>query len=91
VLERRLHDHVLQPDGRFGNRVVHAPGHGLHVEERHGAVRLRVEVDEQRRFAAERQSRGEIDGGGRLADPALLIGDGDDHEGVSDSSAEFRA
>jgi hypothetical protein len=41
-------------------------------------VRLRVEVDEQAPFARLGEARGEVDGGRRLADAALLIRNRDD-------------
>jgi hypothetical protein len=66
-------------DGRFDEDVVHAPLRRMDVEERHAAVSLGIEVDQQRRLAAERQGGGEIDGGGRLADAALLIGNRENH------------
>ena len=40
-----------------------------------GRVRLRVEVDEQAALAGLRETRGEVDGGRRLADAALLVRD----------------
>ncbi len=39
----------------------------------------RIEIDEQRGFASERQAGREVDGGGGLADSALLVGNRDDH------------
>src|SRR5206468_2514150 len=62
------------------DRVVDAPRHLLQVEERHRAVGLRIEIDEQRPLAAERQRRRQVDGGRRLADAAFLVRDRDDHE-----------
>src|SRR5690606_10776281 len=41
-------------------------------------VALRVDVDKEHAVVAKRQPGGEVDGGGRLSDPALLIGDGND-------------
>ena len=41
-------------------------------------VALRVEVDHQHPVAERRQRGAEVDRGGRLADAALLVGDGDD-------------
>ena len=49
------------------------------VEVRHAAVGLGIEIDEQRRLAAQRQGGGEVEGGRRLADAALLVRDGEDH------------
>jgi hypothetical protein len=51
-----------------------------HVEERHRAVGLRIEVDEQRPLAPQRKRRREIDGGRGLPHAPFLIGDGDDHQ-----------
>ena len=49
------------------------------VEIRHRTVGLRVEIDQQRALLAQREPGGQVDGGGRLADAALLVGDCDDH------------
>ena len=43
-----------------------------HAEPR-GRVRLRVEVDDERALAGLREAGGEVDGGRRLADAALLV------------------
>ena len=43
----------------------------------HGGVALRVEVHQQHAAPRRRQRGGEVDGSGGLADPALLVGDGD--------------
>ncbi len=40
-------------------------------------VALRVEVDDQHAFADGGERRAEVDGGGGLADAALLVGDGE--------------
>ena len=39
-------------------------------------IGLRVEVDDERPLAGLREARGEVDGGRRLADAALLVGQG---------------
>ena len=44
-----------------------------------GGVRLRVEVDDQNGLLAGREGGGEVHDGGRFADPALLVCNGDDH------------
>ena len=41
-------------------------------------VALWVDVDEQDALVGERERRGQVDGGGGLADAAFLVGDGDD-------------
>ena len=76
---------------RLRNRVVHAPRHLRHVEERHRAVGLGIEVDEQRALAAQRQRGRQVDGGRGLPHAALLVGDGDDHRGEKfyDESRRF--
>ena len=43
-----------------------------------GGVALRIEIDEQHLGAGLGEAGGDVDGGGRLADAALLVGDGDD-------------
>ena len=49
-----------------------------------GGVALRIEIDQQHAALHRGEARGEVDGGGRLADAALLVGDRDDarHRGV---------
>jgi hypothetical protein len=47
--------------------------------KRHGAVGLRIEIDEQRRLAAQGERSGKIDGRRRLTDAPFLIGDCYDH------------
>ena len=54
------------------------PAAGLPFEaEAAGGVALRIGVDEERAVAREREGGGEVDGGGGLADAALLVRDGD--------------
>ena len=43
-----------------------------------GQVALGVDVDEQHSLSAQGEGGGEVDGGGGLADSALLVRDGDD-------------
>ena len=62
-----------------GHRLEHVRADRRHVEKRHGAVGLGIQVDEQRRPAAEREGGGEVDGGRGLTHAALLIGNGQDH------------
>ena len=50
-----------------------------------GGVGLGVAVDEEGWGLVRRERRGEVDGGGRLADSALLVGDRDDSCHVSPS------
>src|SRR5215204_2171043 len=50
----------------------------MRVEERDRAVALRVQVEQEYAFSALRECGGEIDRGRGLADPALLVGYGDD-------------
>lgn len=50
------------------------------MQEHLGGVRLRVHVQQQDFVALQDEARGEIDGGRRLGRPALLIGNGEDHE-----------
>ena len=49
----------------------------------HRQVALRVEVDAEHPVAGLGEGDGEVQGGGRLGDPALLVGEGD-HVGVLD-------
>lgn len=43
-----------------------------------GRITLRIDIDQQRRPLRCSQTRGKINGGGRFADAALLIGDTND-------------
>jgi hypothetical protein len=63
-----------------GEAVVHrARGGGLAAEpDAAREVGLRVDVDEEHALVCECEGRGEVDGGGGLADASLLVGDGDD-------------
>ena len=63
-----------------GERVVDGAavgGAALHAEARR-QVGLRVEVDEEDALVGEGEGGGEVDGGGGLADAALLVRDCDD-------------
>ncbi len=51
------------------------PAHPFNAQSGRG-IALRIKVDDQNRFADRRQRRTQIDRGSRLADTALLIGDG---------------
>jgi hypothetical protein len=72
---------LLRQHGRFADRggfqqhVVHAQRQLALVHARaHGRVALRVQVDHQHALPHLGQARGEVDGGGGLADAALLVG-----------------
>ena len=51
--------------------------------ERAGQVTLGVEVNQEHASAAECEGRAKIGGGGRFADPAFLIGNGDNSRHLS--------
>jgi hypothetical protein len=64
--------------GLTGEAVV---GGGMKIPigpQRHRRVALRVEVDEEGLIALSGSARGQVDGGGRLPDPALLVRHGVD-------------
>jgi hypothetical protein len=69
-------DHLERAALAVQRAVKAAPGLFLHA---HGAggVGLGIEVDQQRVDFLFGQRRGQIDGGGGLADAALLVGDGE--------------
>ena len=67
----RLVEDVVAGEGNFG---------GIYAEVC-GEVGLGVEVHQDDFFSQASQGSGEIDGGGGLADPAFLVGDGDDSHG----------
>ena len=71
-----LSGHISSP--REGNVFNKLP----QVEERHRAVRLWIEIDEQRPAAPQRKRGGQVDGGRGLTHAPLLVGDGDDHSVV---------
>jgi hypothetical protein len=70
---------VGRMDGRIDEDVVHAAPHFSHVDERHAAVGLGVEIDEQRLAIAHRQCCREIDRGRRFTDASFLIGYRENH------------
>ena len=74
-------DDRRQRNRRVDEDVVHALLDLAQIEVRHAAVGLRIEIDEQRRLPSQRQGGGEVESGGRLADAALLVRDGEDHLG----------
>ena len=86
ILVRRRQDDVTQRDGRFDEHVVHAASHGLQIHERHAAIGLGIEIDQQRSALSHGQRSGQIDGGGRLADAPFLIGNRENHSGRANRS-----
>ena len=79
--ELRFEDLGVQ-GGLLGEEGVVDGGPGrLGKAEAAGGVGLGVEVDEQDGLAAFGERRGQVDGGGGLADAALLVGDGNDGGG----------
>ena len=76
----RRQDDVGKAAGRFHDRVVDAARDRGHVEIRHRAVRLGVEIDEQGRLTAQGQRGRQVDGGRSLPYASFLIGDGNNHQ-----------
>ena len=73
------HDDVLDGDVGIDERVRHRSLDGPRIEaQADGQVGLRIHVHAQDAVALLGQRAGEVDGGGRLADAALLVRDGDD-------------
>ena len=65
--------------GRAGSRRTSTPCRSrMLMPEPGGGVALRIEVDDQHPVAEVGQAGAEVDGRGRLAHAALLVGDGDD-------------
>src|SRR5689334_4299155 len=58
--------------------VVEARGAVTRDAEADGGVALRVDVDDEGLVAGRGDAGGDVDGGGGLADPALLVRDGVD-------------
>ena len=79
---RRRQDDVREPAGRFDDRVVDAARDRRDVQIGHRAVGLGVEIDEQRRLAAQRERGGQIDSGRGLPHATLLVRDGNNHRGA---------
>ena len=92
VLERRRQDDVAEARRSESTKTSYMlRAHLAQVDERHAAVGLGVEVDEQRLALAQRQGGRQVDGGRRLADAALLIGDCENHRsGRPRSKAELQ-
>jgi hypothetical protein len=83
VLERRRRlDDLRELATRIRDRVVSAATDRAELQERDAAVRLRIEIDEQRLPTAHRQGRSKVDGSRGLTDAPLLVGDGNDHRRV---------
>src|ERR1700689_440895 len=58
----------------LGVKGKHAPGAGIDLDAEDGSqMRLRIEIDQQRRIAGTRQCGTQIQRGSGLADAALLI------------------
>jgi hypothetical protein len=70
-------DHVRRRRLAVQHGIERAPRRLLQPE-RAGRVRLRVEVDDERGDAQPGKARAEVNRGGGLADPALLVRDGED-------------
>jgi hypothetical protein len=69
----------LGDGGRLQQHVVDRELELALVDARaHGGIALRVEVDHQHALAHLGQAGGQVDGGGGLADAALLVGDAKD-------------
>jgi len=69
----------LGDGGGLDQHVVDRGRQGALVHPRpHGRIALRVEVDQQHPLADLGQPGGEVDGGGRLADAAFLVGNAED-------------
>ena len=74
-------DDLIAHTGLAEQDRVEAAAFGRLDAEAAGAVRLRVEVDEQHALSAKRQCGGEIEGGGGFSHTSFLVCDGDDfHE-----------
>ncbi len=87
--DRRATDDVRHrglPDEHVVDRALHRLP--AHADAARG-VALRVAVDEQRPLLCRGEARGEVDGCRRLANPAFLVGDGENH-GRSGHSATRR-
>ena len=83
VRRRRRHVEPLHPARHrrlperelAGETVVDVRLAVLRQPKRNRCIALRVEVGEQGRIAGVGDAGAEVDGGGRLSDPALLVGD----------------
>jgi hypothetical protein len=75
---RTDHFQVLERD-RLGHRIVERSALRIGLEsEGTGGIRLWIGVDQQNRAFGDGQCGGEVHGGGRLADTALLVHDRND-------------
>ncbi len=62
-----------------GQHFVGGRSTGVDIDtETGGAVALGIEIDKQRPPLVRREGRTEVDGGGGLSHPTLLVDDGDD-------------
>ena len=78
ALDGAFQDHILEGDVEQQGMVERAARGVSWESEGSGAVRLRVAVNDERGQGLLCERGPEVDGGGRLADAALPIGNGDD-------------
>ena len=71
-------DDLIADSGLAEQDRVETATFGCVDAEAAGAVRLRVEIDEQHALPAKRQCGGEVEGGGGFANSSLLVCDGND-------------
>src|SRR6266850_2684011 len=91
-LDVRFVDGVLERAALFDQGFIDREVQLLRVEIRERRVPLRIEIDEECGETLLRERRSKVDGGGRLADAALLISDSEDHvPAFSVSPRELRA
>jgi hypothetical protein len=77
VLQRRRQHQLLQRTLVDDGRVEAGPAGGL-AAQAGGEVALRIGVDGQHAALGRGQAGRQVDDGGGLADPAFLVGYGDD-------------
>ena len=78
----RGNDDVLERELFADQDVEHRSRHGSRIDEAHGGVGLRIEVDQQRLETFVGDRGGQVDGGGGLSDATFLISDRNDHSDV---------
>jgi hypothetical protein len=77
-------DHRIGGSGAPGQDVDEVHAEPAHLDPELSCHRgLGIAIDSEDTLAAPGEADREVDRGGRLADPALLVGDADDHQPTS--------
>ena len=82
ISDARRNDDVSERQLFADQHIEHRSGDRSRIDEAHGGIRLRIEIDQQRFETFVGDSGGEIDGSCSFTDSAFLVGDRNDHSGL---------